>query len=316
MRQAGRYMATYQDLRASHSLIDMFTQAPLMVKATMLPINELSVDAAIIFKDILNLPMIMGFDIEYQTGIGPVCHDISHFDRIMSHDIHDDNPIMIALQTAIRLVNDKIDQPLIGFAGAPLTVMSYLFKHAKDREFQSIRNTMVGDGNRLNAYMDRLTKQTIHYVRHQVKAGVDAIQIFESSARHFSLSDYERFGYPWMDRLLSEICRYDVPVIVYSTHMKSLYPLLKHHDVCLSVDITDPYDPWFHTVDHVIQGGFDVNHLYGEQRVIKQKLDDWMAVMSQRPYVFNLSHGLKPDIPYENVVFLSQYFRECYGRTI
>jgi uroporphyrinogen decarboxylase len=291
----------------------MFTQAPLMVKATMLPMNELSVDAAIIFKDILNLPMMMGFDIEYQTGIGPICHNVSHFDRIAPYDINIENPILIELNKAIKLVKGQIDQPLIGFAGAPLTVMSYLFKHEKDRGFQSIRNTMLGDACRLKKYMDQLTKQTINYIRHQVAAGVDVIQIFESSARHFSLPEYEQFGYPWLNTLLSEICGFGVPIIIYSTNMKSLYPLLKKHDVCLSVDISDPHDPWFNSVDHVIQGGFDVNYLYNEQSVIKQKLDDWMAVMSHRPYVFNLSHGLKPDIPYENVVFLSQYFRERYG---
>jgi uroporphyrinogen decarboxylase len=307
MRQAGRYMAEYRALREKYSLLEICFHPELAAEVTLQPIRALGVDAAIIFADIL-LPLIpLGVGLEFAAGEGPIIgRPVRTLEDIAAlKPVHVETDLRYVLE-AIRIVRSELkDTPLIGFCGAPFTVASYMIEGGSSRDFLKTKTLMVSAPHVWHALLEKLTQILADYLLAQIRAGAQAVQIFDSWVGALSPQDYERFVLPYSAKLLQSVSRQGAPVIHFGVNTTTLLPLMKRAggDV-IGLDWRIPLDEgWALLGDDVaVQGNLDPAILFAPLPEIKKRIVDILRRARGRAgHIFNVGHGILQHTPVDHV---------------
>ena len=299
MRQAGRSLPEYRELRERHSLFEVCRAPELCAEVTLQPVRAHGVDAAVLFADIM-LPVLgMGIDVELIEGVGPVIErPIASLDDVERLTVPDPNESVPFVLETIRLVREELrpDQAIVGFAGGPFTVAGYLIEGKPTREFAKTKACMYGSPEVWHGLMDRLADTFAVYLRAKVDAGADVIQLFDSWVGALSAEDYREFAGPYSERVIAAV---DVPTIHFGTGAFHLLPdLAAAGGDVIGLDWRVPIDRGWEIVGHDrgVQGNLDPALLLGPwERVERAAVEILDAVGGRHGHVFNLGHGVLPD---------------------
>jgi uroporphyrinogen decarboxylase len=309
MRQAGRYMPEYRRIRARHTLLEIVARPELAAEITLQPVHALGVDAAILFADIL-LPIVpMGLKLEFAQGEGPLIHNPvrtpADVARLRELDAEGD---LGHVMEAIRLVRRELqgkNVPLIGFAGAPFTLASYVIEGGASRNYVHTKLLMHAQPETWHALMDKLTQSLTGYLLAQVRAGAQAVQLFDSWVGALSPQDYACYVLPYSQRILRTVQAAGVPVIHFGTGTATLLEHMKQAggDV-IGLDWRVPLDQGRRLLgDEVaVQGNLDPVALFAPLPVLRQQVQDVLEHAGGKPgHIFNLGHGILQETPVEHV---------------
>ena len=308
MRQAGRYLPEYRAIRAKHTLLEICQQPELAAEVTLQPVRLLGVDAAILFADIL-LPLIpMGIDLEFAAGEGPIIHNpigsARDVESLRSIDPHES---LHHVLEAVRIVQRELDgaTPLIGFAGAPFTLASYIVEGGSSRNYIKTKKLMYGDPATWHKLMNKLTHVVADYLVAQIDAGTQAVQLFDSWIGALSPDDYREYVLPYSQLILKAIKQTGAPAIHFGTDTATLLPLMKEAGgEVIGLDWRTPLD-WAWSIlgnDVAVQGNLDPVVLFAPRAEIERRVRSILDQAAGRSgHIFNLGHGILPDTPVENV---------------
>ncbi len=310
MRQAGRYMEEYRDIRRKVGFLDLCKSPDLAAEVTLLPVRKLGVDAAIIFGDIL-LPLEgMGIQLEFVKDGGPMIRnpirDRGDIERLNLIEPEEHVPFLLkAIEIVRRELEGRI--PLIGFSGAPFTLASYLIEGGHSKDYSKTKGLMLGTPSLWHVLMEKLAEVTIRYLRAQVQSGAQALQLFDSWVGCLSPWDYEAHVLPYSRRVIQEVGE-KAPLIHFSVGTSGFLHLIKEAggDV-ISIDWrTDLGGTWERLgYDVGIQGNLDPSVLLASCQVIEGHVRKILESAENRPgHIFNLGHGVLPETPVENVIFM------------
>jgi uroporphyrinogen decarboxylase len=305
MRQAGRYMPEYRKLREKHSLLDLCKNPELALTVTMQPL-KLGVDAAILFADIL-LPLDpMGASFEFAKGEGPVIHEpIATRAQIDKLRVIDPDESLGYVMSAIRLIKREIDVPLIGFAGGPFTLASYLIEGGKSANFAKTKKLMFGAPDAWHALMETLSEVVRLYLRAQVIAGADAVQLFDSWVGDLAPADYVEYVQPYTRHVLRDLETTGVPVIHFGTGTATLLEQMRNAGgTVVGVDWCTPLDWAWERIgyDRAVQGNMDPCALLTTPQIAVRHAQRVLDAAGGRGgHIFNLGHGILPETPVDHV---------------
>ena len=306
MRQAGRSLPEYREIRGEGSINDAIADPDLATEITLQPIRRYGVDAAILFSDIVTPVHAIGFGMDVVPGVGPVVEkpftSADDFGRLRHLDPVADTPYV--LETIDNLVAE-LDIPLIGFAGAPFTVASYLIEGRPSRTYHNTKTMMKSDPDLWFALLDRLADIAITSLESQVAHGAEAIQLFDSWAGSLSAADYEKYVLPASAKVLEAIGNTGVPRIHFGVGTGELLPLMAEAgadvigvDFRLSLAEARTRIP----DDRALQGNLDPAILGAPWEVVAKEVDAVLESNGGHPgHVFNLGHGVTPDSPPETL---------------
>ncbi len=309
MRQAGRYLSSYRELRKNHSFWEMVSSPELAAKVSLLPLEELSVDAVIFFSDILTLPYGLGLPIEMRESVGPVLTSpltkLQDFEVFKTFQAEEHTGFVGEALVKIKK-QLSAETALLGFAGAPWTVACYLVEGKSNRNFPQIKGWMYQDPQTFFAALDLLSEATVKYLIQQKRSGVDAVQIFDTWLSEMPRTIFNKFYVPLMNRLFSQVRESGLKVIYFakgSCHLLEDFRQL-HCDV-LSVDqtvdllsvekLTQAQFALQGNLDPVLLLKADSGLVRRETRLLVQE-----ARQLKRPAILNLGHGILPATPLEN----------------
>lgn len=293
MRQAGRYLPQYRAIKESYPLNEMFRTPELAAEITCQPIDILGVDAAILFADILTLPQAMGFAITFDNVRGPLINTDHDFGSI--HDFED---VPHVTQT-IKLILERLPGhiPLIGFAGSPFTVATYLIEGKSVINHTKTLRYMYHREQQFHQLMERLTQNTIRYAQLQFAAGISVFQLFDSWAGILRPVDYAKYVFPYVQKIFAAIPQ---PTIYFVKNTHHLLPLVNQTGAdFISVDHTVVlgHDHILKHTDKGVQGNLYNGLLYADAEYLRREVNDvLMGGQKHRRYIFNLSHGIFPDV--------------------
>ncbi|MEW9675020.1 uroporphyrinogen decarboxylase [Lentibacillus sp. L22] len=302
MRQAGRSQKEYRKLKEKYSLFEITHQPELCAYVTRLPVEHYGVDAAILYKDIMSPLPAIGVDVEIKKNVGPVIdHPIRNFqdvDRLGTINPKADVPYV--LDTIRLLTEEQLDVPLIGFTGAPFTLASYMIEGGPSKNYHQTKAFMYQSPESWFPLMDKLADMIVTYVKAQIHAGAKAIQVFDSWVGALSKDDYRTFIKPVMKQIFTELKQENVPLILFGVGARHL--LLEWND--LPVDVigldwrTSITEARQMGVTKVLQGNLDPAILLTDWKTIEDRTKGILTegVKQSGGYVFNLGHGVTPDI--------------------
>jgi len=320
MRQAGRYMPEYREVRAKVSFLDLCHDPALATEVTVTAAERLGVDAAILFADILLILQPMGFDLEFAKGEGPVIHNpvrvSADVDRV--RPLPDPAPLDYVFR-AVRSIRSALSPatPLIGFAGAPFTLACYAIEGGGSRHYEKAKTFMYRDPGAWDALMARLVEATAAYLNAQAAAGAQVLQIFDSWVGNLSPDDYRRFVLPHMRRLFAAL-EPGVPVIHFGTDTGSLLELQRDaggHVIGLDwrVDLAAARERLGPGVG--VQGNLDPIVLFAPLPEIERQTRRILDQAAGRPgHIFNLGHGILPHTPVDSVLAVVDIVRSYRAR--
>lgn len=307
MRQAGRYMSEYRAIREKYSLLEICRQPELAAEVTLQPVRALGVDAAILFADILLPAIPLGVGLEFAKGEGPVLQNpVRTMEDVKNLRPVDPESDLGYVMDAIRLLRGPLSGvPLIGFCGAPFTVASYLIEGGSSREFLKTKTMMYSDPQTWHALMEKLSIVLSDYLVAQIRAGAQAVQVFDSWVGSLGLADYEQFVLPYSQKVLQAAKKENVPVIHFGTNTTTLLPLMKRAggDV-IGLDWRIPLDDGWKLLgdDVAVQGNLDPTILFAPRDEIKKRVYDILNRANCKPgHIFNLGHGILQHTPVDNV---------------
>lgn len=314
MRQAGRYMSEYRDLRARHSFLDLCKQPDLATEVTVHAREVLGVDAAILFADILLIVECLGLGLSFQKGEGPSIaepfREASDLKRLPENvEVDQLDYVYKAVQQIRAALPPEIS--LIGFAGAPFTVASYCIEGGSSREFMHTKKLMYTCPDLWHALMSRLADATAAYLNRQIEAGADAVQLFDSWVGCLSPNDYRTFVKPYTCRVFNSL-----PVETPKIHFGRGTALLLQDMADCGVDVVgvDFMTPlaWARqeVCNRPLQGNMDPAILLTDRDTIKLHAQRIVREGGGRGHIFNLGHGIVPQTPVDNVKYLVEAVRE------
>jgi len=316
MRQAGRYMKQYRDIRAKHSILEICKRADLAAQVTLQPVEILDVDAAIIFADLLLPVEPMGLKLSFVQGEGPqienpvrTSHDV---DALSISNTDDLGYVGEAIQLVSRALAGKT--PVIGFVGAPFTMASYMVEGGASRHFLNVKKLMYNDETLWRRLMGKLVDVLGPFAVLQVAAGARAIQVFDSWVGALGADDYVRYVAPYSRALIERIRSAGVPVIHFGPGAGGFFRELHAAggDV-MGVDWRLNIDQAWMDISYrsAIQGNMDPAALFAPLPELKAKVYELLKRTGTRPgHIFNLGHGILPETPVENVKAVVQMVRE------
>jgi uroporphyrinogen decarboxylase len=321
MRQAGRYMPEYREVRARMSFLELCKTPALAAEVTVTAAERLGVDAAIIFADILLIVEPMGLQLEFSKGEGPVIHNPvrgpSDVDRL--REVEDVSTLGFVFD-AIRETRGALrnDLPLIGFAGAPFTLASYIVEGGASRNYVHTKSLMYNDSGAWHAMMSLISRALVKYLKAQVAAGAQAVQLFDSWVGALSPDDYREYVLPHTQRVIAGITA-GTPVIHFGTGTAALLELLREAggDV-IGLDWRVRLDEGWQRIGHDVgvMGNLDPVALFANQDYLRTQAKLILAQAGGRPgHIFNLGHGILPETPVENVIALVEAVHELSGRS-
>ncbi len=306
MRQAGRCLAEYRELRKRYDILTMAKTPELCAQVTLMPVKEFGVDAAVLYADIM-LPLEgMGVSLEIEPDVGPIIHNpvrtMQDVDALRIIDPEEATPFVME---AIRLVRRELEgkQAVIGFSGAPFTLACYLIEGRPSRDYAIAKSLMYGQPETWHALMNKLTEVVSRYLVAQVSAGADVVQLFDSWVGALSPSVYKRFVQPYSKRIFDAVRQTSTPSIHFGTGTASLLELMTEAggDV-ISIDWRIDLDTAWTRIgyDRGIQGNLDPTLLLTPWNVIEEGMHDVLRRAANRPgHIFNLGHGVLAPTPPE-----------------
>ena len=313
-------MAEYREVRKHHSLLEICKKPALAAEVTITAAEALQVDAAIIFADLL-LPLeVMGLPFHFSAGEGPVierplrtAEDVARIraDRAGELAYVGESVGLVAKHFAERL-------PVIGFCGAPFTLASYMIEGGGSRHYIETKKLMYSDPHTWDELMKKLVAVLAEYSREQVRAGADAIQVFDSWVGALSVEDYRRYALPRTSELVQALKRAGVPVIYFGTDTATLLPSMKQTGAdVIGLDWRVPLDEgWKMVGEGAVQGNLDPVTLFAPWKEVRARAEGVLARAGERPgHIFNLGHGILPDTPVENVKELARFVHEHSAKT-
>ncbi|HEV2396755.1 MAG TPA: uroporphyrinogen decarboxylase [Candidatus Sulfotelmatobacter sp.] len=316
MRQAGRYMAEYRAIRKQHSLLEICKKPSLAAQVTIEAAEILGLDAAIIFADLL-LPLeVMGLPFHFSAGEGPVIEKPVRSKEDIANLRTDRSAELGYVSEAVALVAKHFENriPVIGFCGAPFTLASYMIEGGGSRNYVHAKKMMYNHPADWDALLSKLVAVTAAYSAEQVRAGADAIQIFDSWVGCLSVEDYRRYVLPHVIRMVKQLQKTGVPIIYFGTDSATLLPSMKETGAdVIGLDWRIPLDEGWQRIDHgaAVQGNLDPVLLFAEWNELKSRAEDILRRAQGRPgHIFNLGHGILPETPVENVKNLARFVQE------
>lgn len=315
MRQAGRALPEYRALKEKYDILTLARTPELAAEVCLMPIKRFNVDAAILFADIM-LPLLgMGVDLQIVESIGPViAKPIRTASDLSSLHPLDADTDFEYLKKTIQILRGELEVPLIGFSGAPFTLASYMIEGQPSREFSKTKHLMHAQPDVWAGLMQALTDAVIFYLQLQIKAGVQAVQLFDSWVGVLSKDDYVKFALPYSQQIFEAIKTAGVPRIHFGTGTAAFLEEFSNVD-CEVVGVD-----WRLSISEAqgkigrnkaIQGNLDPAILLCEFDIIKERVD---AIFNSLPdasarqgFIFNLGHGVLPQTPYENLIKLTEY---------
>jgi uroporphyrinogen decarboxylase len=316
MRQAGRFMKEYWEIKNKYSFLEMCKTPEIAADVTMLPVDLLDIDAAILFSDILVTAEAMGGDLSFTQGVGPrFANPVRTKADIEKLEV-DVQPRLQYVADAIKVIQQRLNGriPLIGFAGAPFTVMSYLVEGGSSKDFKLTKLMLHNEPELAHQLLSKIAKVTADYLNLQIAAGVNAVQIFDSWALALSWDDYKEFSHRYITEIISNLNRKDIPVISFCKGSSVFAPIMAEAkpDV-ISVDWNADLLNIKHSLSSgiAVQGNLDPHILYADKKVIRERiLRLFERMRGEKGFIFNLGHGIMPDIPFDNVKYAVDVIKE------
>jgi uroporphyrinogen decarboxylase len=320
MRQAGRYMKEYRELRARVPFLELCKNPDLVAEVTVTAAEKIGADAAILFADLLLIVEPLGFGLEYDSGEGPVVtpalRETQHLSRLREVNLAESLGYVFE---AVRRTRAALPAhlPLIGFAGAPFTLASYLIEGGASKNFRHTKSLMYRDPGAWRTLMEHLAHSLAGYINGQIAAGVQAVQVFDSWVGCLAPADYREYVLPYTRAFMKEITP-GTPIIHFGTGTATLLEDMRAAggDV-IGLDWHVELDEAWARVgqDVGVQGNLDPLALYGELPFIRRQVERILGQAGGRPgHIFNLGHGILPETPFENVVALIEMVREISSR--
>lgn len=315
MRQAGRYLPEYQEMRRRHSFVEMCTTPEIAVEVSLQPYRRFHFDAVIVFYDILFLPQAMGAPLEFSDRGPAFLHplrDRSAIEDLRRPEMEAEDPargtgaVLRSLEALRGIV--AAEEAVLGFAGAPFTLAAYLVEGDFRRSGDRIRRLMYEDPASLHVLLERLADATGEYLGAQIAAGADAVQLFDTWAGVLSASDYGEFALPYQQRVFEAVRPTGAPTILYvngCSHVLS--GMAASGATALSVDWREPLREIRARAgdDVVLQGNLDPSSLFAPPDVVRETTGALLDSMAgDARYIFNLGHGILPETPVEAVEVL------------
>jgi len=316
MRQAGRCLPEYREVRKKvGSFIEMTKNSDVVCEVTLQPVKRFDVDAAILFSDILNLPMEMGLNLRFEAGVGPI------FDNPISsiEDIEKLTPASEKLSyvyEGVQKIRKNLDEDkaLIGFAGSPWTIATYMVEGRGSKQYPKIKRMVYADPDTLHTLLSLNTKETISYLKNQIKAGANAVMVFDSWGGALEKDKFFEFSWNYMKKIASSIKEEypNIPVILFSKGV-GLYldDMVDGEFDVIGIDWNTPIEYASKIINNqkTIQGNMDPTRLYSKEAT-KEAVLNIAKVMKGKRHIFNLGHGILPDTPWENVKYFVDLVKE------
>ncbi len=315
MRQAGRVLPSYLAIKENYTFWEMMQDPQIGARVTLLPVKDLGVDAAILFSDILVVPYALGMGLDFKEN-GPV-FEKPLFTR--EDPVGALNPDPERLEYIYRVIDQiKADSseeiPLIGFSGAPLTVLCYMLQGiGRNPEFPEAIKFFYRNKAVTQKLIDAVTELTLEYIQGQINHGIDVFQLFETHAGLVPLEQYEELFMPAIKKIAAYVRNRNIPFIFFPKGFGAGYEKITP-EVCdyVSIDWQTPIELARTRIhkDIGLQGNLDPRVLYADKKTIEEKLSTYLRFGQQNQnWIFNLGHGFLPGIPYENAVFMADWLR-------
>lgn len=311
MRQAGRYLPEYMAVRQkAGNFMDLCRNPELACEVTIQPVDILGVDAAILFSDILVVPAEMGMDLEFVKGEGPVFHSpirtLSDIKKLRD----DSDERLTYVYDTIKLIRKDLakDKALIGFAGSPWTLATYMIEGGGSKTYEKCKKMLYSEPTILHTILRKNTDAIIKYLLKQIDAGVNAVQVFDSWGGALEESAFFEFSWSYMKEISSAIKAKhpNIPVILFSKGIAAYLDKIDGQFDVFGVDWGTPIEKAKAALGekYVLQGNLEPTRLYNKEK-IKEGVEHIVKVMGNKPgHVFNLGHGMLPDLPVENAKYL------------
>nr|WP_245411627.1 uroporphyrinogen decarboxylase [Alkalicoccus urumqiensis] len=314
MRQAGRSQPEYRKLKEKYSLEQITHMPETCAWVTKLPVDQYNNDAAILYKDIMTPLPAIGVDVQIKAGIGPVISNpvtsLADVERL--GEIHPEQDVDFVLET-IRILRGQLNVPLISFSGAPFTLASYMIEGGPSKNYNKTKAMMYSQPDTWDALMNKLADVVIAYVRAQIRAGSQAIQIFDSWIGALSREDYQKSVKPVMRRIFNELSGEGVPLIMHGVAARHLAPDWHEMDLdVIGLDWRYPIaDARNDGITKAVQGNLDPSVLLAPWPVIEEKAKAILDQgMDQPGFIFNLGHGVFPEIEPAQLKRLTTFVHE------
>ncbi|MBP3942557.1 uroporphyrinogen decarboxylase [Sphingobacteriaceae bacterium WQ 2009] len=316
MRQAGRFMPEYWEIKNKYSFLEMCKTPEIAADVTMLPVDLLGIDGAILFSDILVTAEAMGGDLSFEQGVGPrfanPVRSLADAEKLNTDCL----PKLEYVADAIKVIQQRLNGsiPLIGFAGAPFTILSYLVEGASSKDFKLTKLMLNNEPALAHKILQKIADVTVEYLNMQIAAGVNAVQLFDSWALALSWNDYKEFSHYYNQQIISKLNRKDIPVISFCKGSSVFAPIMAEAkpDV-ISVDWNADLKNIKQSLPQgiAVQGNLDPFVLYADKKVIREKIHQLFERMrGEEGFIFNLGHGIMPDIPFDNVKYAIETVKE------
>lgn len=309
-------MAEYRAVRKQHSLLEICKKPALAAEVTITAAEILGVDAAIIFADLL-LPLeVMGLPFHFSAGEGPIIEKPVRSEEDISRLRTDRASELGYVSEAVSLVSKHFKDrvPVIGFCGAPFTLASYMIEGGGSRNYVHTKKMMYNTPVDWDDLMGKLVAVTSAYSEEQVRAGADAIQIFDSWVGCLSVEDYRRYVLPHVTRMVKQLQKTGAPIIYFGTDSATLLPSMRQTGAdVIGLDWRIPLDEGWSRIDHAaaVQGNLDPVLLFAQWSELKTRAEDILQRAAGRPgHIFNLGHGILPETPVDNVKNLARFVQE------
>ncbi|WP_456435486.1 uroporphyrinogen decarboxylase [Thermovibrio ammonificans] len=301
MRQAGRYSERYRRIRAkAGSFMELCRNPELAAEVTLIPIEEIGVDAAILFSDILVPVEKMGIEVKFVEGKGPVLspkvETADDARRLKVPEPEKDLPYVLE---TIQLIKRRLtDRPLIGFSGAPFTLASYMLEGGSSKNYINAKSAMWNSPELWDTLMGKLVDTVVEYLSAQIEAGVDLVQIFDSWMGVLSREDYERFVFPYTEKVVKALKERhpSVPIIHFGVNASHLLEVNNRLPVdVIGLDWRTEIPFALERIDKSIQGNLDPVALFADEKTITEKVEKILTEgLKARGHIFNLGHGILP----------------------
>lgn len=321
MRQAGRYLSEYMEVRKqAGDFLSLCKDYKKASQVSLQPVDILDVDAAIIFSDILVVPLEMGMNLRFEKGEGPVFDNpITSLEDLEKLDDYRAYKKLSYVYNALKLTREKLSQnkALIGFCGSPWTIATYMIEGSGSKNYAKCKKMLYQNPELLHKILNKLTGVLKLYLEEQIKAGANAVQIFDSWASALEYDKFFEFSFNYMLEISNFIKdKYpDIPVILFPKGISAYLDKIGGNFDVFGVDWSTPLELARDKLAHkyTLQGNMEPCRLYNKN-AIKEAVEKILKIMQDKAHIFNLGHGILPDIPVENAKYFIKLVKESSAR--
>lgn len=321
MRQAGRYLPQYKQVRAeAGDFLSLCKNPKLACEVTLQPIDIVNVDAAILFSDILVVPLEMGMDLRFETGVGPIFDNpIKSLQDVEKLQVKTTSKKLSYVYEAISLIRKNLheDKALIGFCGAPWTLATYMIEGEGTKTYAKCKKMLYQNPQLLHSILQKVTDVLKEYLENQIQAGVNAVQIFDSWASALEEDIFFEFSWKYIKEISSYLKKKypHIPIIVFPKGISGYLDKIDGDFDVFGVDWSTPISLAKEKLGdrYVLQGNMEPARLY-DKEAIKDGVEKITKIMKNQRHIFNLGHGILPDIPVENAKYFISMVHEVTKR--